>query len=79
MVLCRMKIYEMKKAGRYGIGFIDPNTFNEYTWKLQWYRQDVEKNMLEFLKRLNSNEDILLPYNFEWVTLSCTTNYVFAY
>ena len=37
MVLCRMKIYEMKKGGRYGIGFIDPNTINEYTWKLDPY------------------------------------------
>ena len=65
VVLCMMKMYEMKKSGRYGIGFIDPNTVNEYTWKLEWCRQDVEKCMLEFLKRLNSNEDILLPYNFE--------------
>ena len=58
-------MYEMKKAGRYSIGYIDPNTVNEYTWKLEWYRQDVENKMLEFLKRLNTNEDILLPYNFE--------------
>ena len=65
VVLCRMEIYEMKKVGRYGIGFIDPNTVNEYTWKLEWYRQDVENKMLEFLKRLNTNEDILLPYNFQ--------------
>ena len=36
-------MYEMKKVGRYGIGFIDPNTVNEYTWKLEWCRQDVEK------------------------------------
>ena len=74
-----MKMYEMKKSGRYGIGFIDPNTINEYTWKLEWYKQDVENKMLEFSKRLNTNEDILLPYNFLWVTLSCTTNSVFAY
>ena len=52
-----MKIYEMKKAGCYGIGFIDQNTTNEDTWKLEWYKADVEKNMLEFLKRLNTNED----------------------
>ena len=26
-------MYEMRKGGRYGIGFIDPNTVNEYTWK----------------------------------------------
>ena len=64
MVLCKMKMYEMKKAGRYGIGFIDPNSINEDTWTYAWYKNDVEKNMLEFLKRLNTNEDILLPYNF---------------
>ena len=57
-------MYEMKKAGRYGIGFIDPNTINEQTWKLEWCKADAEKNMLEFLKCLNTNEDILLPYNF---------------
>ena len=51
-------MYEMKKAGRYGIGFIDPNTINEETWTYAWYKYDVEKNMLEFLKRLP------LPYNF---------------
>ena len=56
-------MYEMKKAGCYGIGFIDPYTINEETWTYAWY-QKVEKNMLEFLKRLNTNEDILLPYNF---------------
>ena len=38
-------MYEMKKPGRYGIGFIDPNTVSEYTWKLEWCRQDVEKCM----------------------------------
>ena len=75
-----MKIYEMKKGGRYGIGFIDPNTINEYTWKLDpYYEKSVEESMLEFFKHLKYNEDILLPYNFEWVTLSCTTNSVFAY
>ena len=57
-------MYEMKKVGRYGIGFIDPNTINEHTWKLEWCKADVEKNMLEFLKSLNTNEDILLTYNF---------------
>ena len=58
-------MYEMKKGGRYGIGFIDPNTVNKQTWTYPWYQADVEKNMVEFLKRLNSNEDILLHYNFE--------------
>ena len=54
----------MKKAGHYVIGFIDPNTINEETWTYPWYQTEVEKNMLEFLKRLNTNEHILLPYNY---------------
>ena len=59
-------MYEMRKGGRFGIGFIDPNTFNEYTWLMNPRQQkDVEDNMLEFLKRLKYNEDILLPYNFQ--------------
>ena len=42
-------MYEMKKGGRYGIGFIDPNTFNEYTWKIDPYHEkSVEESMLEF-------------------------------
>ena len=56
----------MRKGGRYGIGFIDPNTVNEYTWRINpLHQKDVEDNMLEFLKRLKYNEDILLPYNFQ--------------
>ena len=58
-------MYEMKKAGRYGVGFIDPNTINEYTWNLPIYQASVEESMLEFLKCLKYNEDILLPYNFQ--------------
>ena len=57
-------MYEMKQAGRYGVGFIDPNTINEYIWNLPEYQAGVQESMLEFLKRLNTFEDILLPYNF---------------
>ena len=57
-------MYEMKKSGRYGIGFIDPNTINEDIWQIKHCQTEVEESMLEFLKRLNTNEDILLPYNF---------------
>ena len=61
-----MKIYEMKKGGRYGIGFVDPNTINEYTWKIDSYHEkSVEESMLQFFKELKYNEDILLPYNFQ--------------
>ena len=66
MVLCRMKMYEMKKGGHYGIGFIDPNTVNEYTLNINdHHKKNVEDSMLEFLMRLKYNEDILLPYNFQ--------------
>ena len=57
-------MYEMKKARRYGVGFIDPNTISEDIWHIECCQDVVEESMLEFLKRLNSNEDILLPYNF---------------
>ena len=58
-------MFEMRKAGHHGIGFIDPNTINEETWSYEHYKQEVKNNMLEFLKRLNTNADILLPYNFQ--------------
>ena len=68
-----------EKSGRYGVGFIDPNTINQEIWVIEHWQAAVEESMLEFLKHLNTNEDILLPYNFMWVTLSCNTNSVFAY
>ena len=56
----------MRKGGRFGIGFINPNTVNEYTWKInERLAKEVEDSMLEFLKRLKYNEDILLPYHFQ--------------
>ena len=52
-------MYEMRKGGRYGIGFVDPNTINEYTWKLDaYYEKSVDESMLDFFKRLKYNEDI---------------------
>ena len=57
-------MYEMKKSRRYGVGFIDPNTINEDIWQIEHCQAEVEESMLEFLKRLNTYEDILLPYNF---------------
>ena len=60
-----MKMSEMRNRVRYGIGNIDPNTVKEYTWKRNKHQEkQVEDSMLEFLKRLKYNEDILLPYNF---------------
>ena len=64
MVLCRMKMYEMKKDGRYGIGFIDPKSINEDTWTRKLERKDTEKSLVEFLMPPNTQPKILLPYNF---------------
>ena len=66
-------------AGVYGIGFIDPNTVNAYVLENQYTTKDTEKSLLIFLKKLNITGEILLPYNFKSVPLSCTTNYSFAY
>ena len=59
-----MKIFEMKRDGVYGIGFIDPNTVNQAIWEDQYSREDTERFLLEFLKQLNTQPEILLPYNF---------------
>lgn len=40
-------MYEIKKAGRYGIGFIDPNTINEDIWRIECCQDDVEESMLD--------------------------------
>jgi hypothetical protein len=58
-----MKMFEMKKNGRYGVGFIDPNTINQKIWE-EFSREDTERFLLEFLKKLNTQPEILLPYNF---------------
>jgi hypothetical protein len=57
-----MKIYEMKRDGRYGIGFIDPNTVNEEVWPR--HKKDTERTLLEVLKRQNTQPEIVFPYNF---------------
>jgi len=58
-----MKIFEMKRDGVYGIGFIDPNTINEEV--LNNFKEDTEDSLLTFLKQLNTKPEILLPYNFK--------------
>ena len=52
----------MKRDGRYDSGFIDPNTVNEEVWSR--HKKDIERTLLEFLKRQNTQPEILLPYNF---------------
>ena len=60
-----MKMFKMKRGGVYGIGFIDPNTVNVEMVEQALYKEDTEKSLLMFLKKLNTNADILLPYNFK--------------
>ena len=60
-----MKMFEMKRDGVYGIGFIDPNTINANMVKQALYKVDTGKSLLIFLKQLNTNADILLPCNFK--------------
>ena len=58
-----MKIFELKRDGVYGIGFIDPNTVNATV--LTTYSKDTQKTLPRFLKALNTKPEILLPYNFK--------------
>ena len=60
VVLCRMKMREMRKGGRYGVGFIDPNTVNEEVWDR--HGEETEENLLKFLLELNTEPEILFPY-----------------
>ena len=58
-----MKMYEMRKAGVFGIGFIDPNTIHEVTVK---HNTDfAETLLLKSLRDLHAEEHILFPYNFK--------------
>ena len=55
----------MKRDGVYGIGFIDPNTVHAKALDNKFYKEDTEKSLLMFLGELNTNAEILLPYNFK--------------
>jgi hypothetical protein len=50
----------MKKAGRFGVGFIDPNTVNEKIWER--HGKETEENLLKFLVDQNTEPKILFPY-----------------
>jgi hypothetical protein len=58
-----MEIFELKRDAVCGIGFIDPNTVYEDV--LNKYLEDIEKNLLMFLKELNAKLEIVFPYNFK--------------
>ena len=65
-----------KRARRYDVGFIDPYIINEYT--LKNHPKDVEEDLSRFLTEHNFVKEILFPYNFKWVFISCT-HFIFAY
>jgi hypothetical protein len=49
-----------KKAGSYGVGFIDPNTVNEEIW--EHHTKETEENLLKFLVKQNTEPKVLFPY-----------------
>ena len=54
---------ECKKEQIYDIGFISPNTVNE--WSAQNEAEDTEDNLLEAFLRHQNKREILFPYNFK--------------
>ena len=58
-----MKILECKRGQIYDIGFINPNTVNEFT--VQKNPDDTEKNLLKALLAQQNKREILFPYNFQ--------------
>ena len=57
-----MKMFEMKRDGVFGIGFIDPNTI--YEKMVIEFKEETEEIFCTFFKVLNTQSEILFPYNF---------------
>ena len=53
----------MQKRQIYDIGFISPNTVNE--WAVQNRVKDTEENLLKAFLRHQNKREILFPYNFK--------------
>ena len=54
---------ECKKRQIYDIGFISPNTVNE--WSVKKKAEDTEENLLKPFLRHQNKGKILFPYNFK--------------
>jgi hypothetical protein len=74
--MCRLKILECKRGRIYDIGFVDPYIVNEHS--LHNHAKDTENNLVWALRKQEAMREIIFPYNFKWVLLSCTC-YYFAY
>uniref|UniRef100_A0A8R7V0D4 Uncharacterized protein n=1 Tax=Triticum urartu TaxID=4572 RepID=A0A8R7V0D4_TRIUA len=63
-ILCILKIVECKRGQIYAIGFISPNTVNEFT--IQNRAKDAEENFLNAFVQHQNKREILLSYNFNF-------------
>jgi hypothetical protein len=68
-----MKMLECKNRGIYDVGFVDPYIVNEIM--LENHPKDVEHDLYTFFTKQSLKMEILFPYNFSWVFLSCTHSF----
>jgi hypothetical protein len=68
-----MKKLEYKNKAIYDVGFADPYIINEIM--LRRHPEDVEHDMYTFFTEQSLKREILFPYNFSWVFLSCTLSF----
>ena len=54
---------ECKKIGIFDVGFISPNTVNE--WSVRKAAEDTENNLLQTFLTHQNKREILFPYNFK--------------
>ena len=64
-----MKILECSRGQIYDIDFIDPYWVHQANLKTN--PEDTEDNIVHVLRFQETKREILFPYNFEWVLLSC--------
>ena len=69
-----MKMLECKRSKVFEVGFVDPYIMNSHT--LVNHPKDVEHDLTTFLTMQHFCTEILFPYNFRWVFLSCTYFYL---
>ena len=71
-------MYEMKKARRYGIGFIDPNTI--FDKAVVEYPKETEEHLFRFFEILSHNEKNIISLQLqESVTDVLYYKFYFAY
>jgi hypothetical protein len=76
-MLCRLKIVECKRRQVYDIGFVNPNTVNEWS-VIERYDLTYDNLLTSFLKN-HHKSTILLPYKTKWVLITILCIFCFAY